>query len=276
MRFDRKKVFDGLRARFASKGLDKTQVEIIGALLDEFERRELPDPRFLAYMLATAWGECQWRPVREIGRGKGKDYGKPVNGKRVYYGRGLVQLTWLENYEKLGRALNIPLAENPDLALVPVIAVDILFVGMLDGMFAKDKKGKPHSLARYFGEGVDDPIGARRIINGTDKAEAFARWHRLILEVLEAARMPADEIKPSADVPIDPPAGKNEPAAIDVEVPAPPPAGKAAAGGIAGGVAAGAAAAASGFPWAYVLLGAGVIAAILFISIIIAKGQKNG
>lgn len=275
MKLDRKKVFDGLRARFASKGLDKTQVGVIGALLDEFERRALPDVRFLAYMLATAWGECQWRPVREIGRGKGREYGKPING-RVYYGRGLVQLTWKDNYEKFGKLLNLPLVDEPDIALELDVAVAVLFAGMINGLFAKDKKGKPHSLARYFGEGVDDPIGARRIINGTDKAEAFARWHRLILEVLEAARLPGGEGKPSADVPVDPPAGKNEPAAIDVEVPAPAPAGKAAAGGIAGGVAAGAAAAASGFHWAYVLLGAGVIAAILFISIIIAKGQKNG
>ena len=179
MRFDRKSVFDGLRADFGK--LDDVQVSVIAAMLDEFERRKLPDMRWLSYMLATGWGESKWKPVSEIGRGKGKKYGKPVNGK-VYYGRGCpTQLTWEYNYKKLGELLNLPLLADPDMALLVPVGVAIGFEGMIRGVFT----GK--SLGHYFNETVDDPVNARRIINGTDKAKLFAGYHYKILVTLAHA-----------------------------------------------------------------------------------------
>lgn len=85
----------------------------------------------------------------------------------------------------------------------------------------------------------------------------------VLRELLQPAPSPAPEPK------------KSEPAQIQVETPQETGAGKAAAGGIAGGVAAGAAAAANGIPWPWILFGAGCVVAIIFIAILIAKGQKS-
>ena len=42
-----------------------------------------------------------------------------------YYGRGFIQLTWEFNYIRYGSELSEPLANSPDLALVPTIAARI-------------------------------------------------------------------------------------------------------------------------------------------------------
>ena len=39
-----------------------------------------------------------------------------------YHGRGLIQLTWLDNYRKAGKDLNRPYVENPNLLLEPTDA----------------------------------------------------------------------------------------------------------------------------------------------------------
>ena len=60
------------------------------------------------------------QPVIEIGRGRGKSYGKPDKHRgQVPYGRGDVQLTWDRNYETADDelSLNGALLANFDLAL---------------------------------------------------------------------------------------------------------------------------------------------------------------
>src|SRR3546814_1469748 len=58
----------------------------------------------LAYGLATAWHEARFEPVEEIGKGRGKAYGKPGKYGQSQHGRGLVQVTWDSNYEWLDAA----------------------------------------------------------------------------------------------------------------------------------------------------------------------------
>lgn len=209
MSFHRKTFFDAMRESVFNGALKQTTVDGINAILDEWERRKLTDLRWLAYMLATCHGEVgtDMQPVREgftrtdaaarayVTRQK-YAYAKEINN-HVYYGRGLVQLTWEANYRAMGKLLGLDLAANPDLALIPAVAVKIMFEGMIRGTFT----GK--SLALYFNDHGEDWVSARRIINGTDKAAAFAavgKQFYAALKLAEAYKPPPD-IEPILPVP---------------------------------------------------------------------------
>lgn len=135
---------------------------------------KIPDLRWVAYMLATVKHETAgtFAPIAEYGRGKDQPYGIPDLNGRIYYGRGYVQLTWKENYAKLGKQLGLgdALVENPDLALDPDIAYRILSHGMRNGSFTGRK------LADYISGSRCNYVGARRIINGDDKAALIASY----------------------------------------------------------------------------------------------------
>lgn len=167
------------RSRFKT-GIIQSQVNGMEAILNEWERRGLQDLRHLAYMLATAYHEtgATMQAIEEWGKGIGRDYGKKLKMSRqpytapdqLYYGRGLVQLTWFENYEKMSHLLKIDLVNNPGLALKIDIAVKIMFEGMLkaESNFG-DFTGK--CLEQFFNGNTEDWLNARKIINGLDKAE---------------------------------------------------------------------------------------------------------
>ncbi len=163
------------------------------AILDEWERRQLKDKRWLAYILATTRREVGMRmqPVREgfaksdaaaraFVERQGYKYAKVVND-HVYYGRGLVQLTWDFNYRKMGELLRLDLLNNPDLALDPKIAAQILFEGMIRGSFTG------RSLSLYFNDELTDWINARRIVNGLDHAGEIAGVAQKFYAALKAA-----------------------------------------------------------------------------------------
>ena len=183
---NRKLTFDSIHNEFGS--LKQNQVVGIDAFIDEYEKRELKDPRFLAYMLATAWHETRatMQPIEEDGRGKGKAYGshykeaKDKNGQRLpytdtknlFYGRGYVQLTWYENYKK-ATAKNLKgwdFMLNPGLMLQVEPAIWAAFEGMINGWFTGKR------LSDYF-NAKSAPVSARRIINGTDRAELIAGYY---------------------------------------------------------------------------------------------------
>jgi predicted chitinase len=157
----------------------------INTVLDVWESRaDCTDLRWLAYMLATMLGEVgtKMSTVREgftktdaqarafVTR-QGYRYAKEVNG-HVYYGRGLVQLTWDFNYKSMGKIIGVDLYNNPDYALETENAVKIMFEGMIRGTFTGKK------LAHYFNATTEDWMNARRIINGTDKMATFAQYGR--------------------------------------------------------------------------------------------------
>ena len=136
-----------------------------------------------AYVLATAHHETAhtMRPIYEKGpksyfsKYDGRaDLGnnRPGDGYR-FRGRGFVQITGRKNYERYG------LDKNPDLALQPQTAARIACDGMRYGKFT----GK--ALGDYFGAGKCDPIGARRIINGTDRAKMIAGYWAVFKEAME-------------------------------------------------------------------------------------------
>lgn len=188
------------RAPFGNR-MSKQQSDGLEAILSKWEQEHSNlDIRYLAYILATVFHETGSRmvPVRE-GFAKNDAAARKVVANRtyglpdertghVYYGRGHVQLTWYENYKTMGRILGLrnELIDNPDLAMRPDISLRILFEGMLRGVSGKgDYTGQ--SLDMYFSATKDDPVGARRIINGTDKAALIAGYHRAFLDSLNAA-----------------------------------------------------------------------------------------
>lgn len=184
---DRRAFFDGVRPDLFGGTISQAQVEGIDAILDEWEARNLTDLRWLAYMLATTYHETNktMQPVREA-YWLSEDWRRRNLRYYPWYGRGYVQLTWEENYRKMGRLLGVDLTGNLDLAMDPHIAAAIMFEGMMQAESSfGDFTGK--CLEMYFNDTTDDPVGARRIINGTDKADLIAGYHREFLKDLRNA-----------------------------------------------------------------------------------------
>lgn len=189
---DRAVLFSRIRPTMAAGRLSQRQVDGINRLLDVWEReRPFDDLRFLAYCLATSAWETDWTftPIEEVG-GKSRKYGQPdpITGQR-YYGRGDVQLTHKRNYERAGKVLGIDLVNRPELVLEPKTSAMILFTGMRDGWFTG------HRLDGYFTASKTDWTGARRIVNGTDRATIIAaRAQTFHAALVAAARPPAGPI----------------------------------------------------------------------------------
>ena len=210
MRIDRQKFIALVRETAFGARMTRYQVNGVLAILDAWAALA-PDAiaSWIAYALATAKWETAhtMQPIAEFGKGRGRKYGAPVGPYRqVYYGRGFVQLTWLENYRKATEELrkrgfmraNEDLVREPSLAMRDDIAAAIMVLGMVEGWFTG------HKLARHFNERVTDWREARRIINGMDKADQIARIARQFHEALLASR--ASEIPaPVPAPPVAPP-----------------------------------------------------------------------
>ena len=139
------------------------------------------------------------RPIEEIGKGSTKIYGKwfvknskeqcyTNSSKKVtyfkstyphlYYGRGYVQLTWFDNYLKMGDLLvDNQIIDDPKLfindpskAMDPTYATYILVLGMVNGLFT----GVP--LNKYINSERCDFVNARKVVNGLDKADLIASY----------------------------------------------------------------------------------------------------
>lgn len=164
--------FDHVRAYPFGGEMSQEQVDGQSFILDAWEAHAGDDDvRWLAYFLATAMHETAstMMPIEEYGKGQGYSYGKPdpVTGE-VYYGRGYVQLTWADNYKRADAELGFhgkaSCYHYPENALDPIQAARIGYRGMAQGWFRS-----PNTFAKYFSPSVDDPYGAREIINGDKK-----------------------------------------------------------------------------------------------------------
>lgn len=177
---DRKKFFDGVRHGPFNGKLTKGQVDGMNAIIDEYERRKWTELRWLAYMLATTKWETD-HTMQPISEGGGPKY---LKSKKYYpwIGRGYVQLTWKKNYQTMSELLGINLIKDPELALDPKVAAQVMFEGMLRGTFT----GK--ALRHYFNEAKTDWLNARRIINGTDRASEIAAIAKQFYADLVAAQ----------------------------------------------------------------------------------------
>lgn len=212
--------------------LTTDQVSGVNLVLDEWNKRNLTDIRWLAYMLATDFWETAktMQPIREANGksdtetikrldaayaagklGQVKNiYWRPDKRGKAWFGRGLVQLTHEKNYINMANILNIPLDVKPELALDPKVAVLVMFEGMLQATSVKgDFTGR--SLEQYFNTVTDDPIGARAVINGSDKAKLVASYYKNFLDALKESikEIPDDKFRPEEAKPDDIPVAKS-------------------------------------------------------------------
>lgn len=193
--YERKYFFDCVRASLFRGNLTQSQVDGMTHILDLWEKNfPYKSKSHLAYIFATIYHETdqKMRPVEEYGKGKGQKYGVPTGPyNKVYYGRGHVQLTWEDNYKKgTGKikpyGFTADLHQYPEKALEDDISAVIMFDGMGDGWFTGV------GLSKYFNDTTEDPVNARRTVNGTDKADLIASYYWKFQEALE----PISEVDP--------------------------------------------------------------------------------
>lgn len=192
----RKLFFAGYRYKFGR--LQQSQVDGLESILESFENDpDLTDIRHAAYMLATVKIECAdtWQPINEWGSDgylskyePGTKLGLSLGNTQVgdslrFPGRGYVMITGRANYLRLGEALGLgyDLIVNPHRALEPRVAYRIMSIGMRDGLFTG------RNLSQYISGKACDYKGARRIINGQDKAEVIASFAALFEQTLKSA-----------------------------------------------------------------------------------------
>jgi hypothetical protein len=158
----------------------------------------------LAYILATIYHEtaATMLPIRERG---GNDYffrmydPESPDPKRaalakkmgalpgdgiLFPGRGYIQITWRQNYLKFEKLLKQDFTSSmaaADRMLEHDNAIFAAIYGMERGIFTGKK------LSDYITKDKVDFVGARRIINGTDKAQKIAAHANEYLKLLVVA-----------------------------------------------------------------------------------------
>lgn len=147
-------------------------------IVKECLRQGVTDRQQIAYILASCKHETgNFIYNEEIASGSAyegrADLGNTQPGDGIKYkGRGLIMLTGRVNYSYWSKRLKKDLVGNPELAKVAGNALTISVVGMQLGTFTGRR------LGRYIGGGKADYIGARAIVNGSDKAALIAGYAR--------------------------------------------------------------------------------------------------
>ncbi|GAA3064801.1 chitinase [Rhizobium viscosum] len=198
---DRQFFFGTVQHALFNGSLAPAQIEGMNAILDYWDANlATADRRWLAYILATAFHETAYtmQPVREtlatsdsraveiletaFASGRlswvKSPYWRPDEDGKCWLGRGLVQLTHKRNYEAMSEVTGIDLVAHPDRAMEMTPAVTILIEGMLCGSFTS------HRLCDHLNEEKEDWVNARRIVNGTDRAEKLAEYGRAFLTAI--------------------------------------------------------------------------------------------
>lgn len=185
---DRKAFYDALRPSLGPF----TEANVAGfeLVLNEGEKRTTPLSH-LAYVLATAWWESgkTMAPVEEafyLGA-KADAYRRKLR-YFPYHGRGLVQLTWKENYRKASELVGVDLVAQPHRAMDPKISVLVFFDGMEKGWFTgKDLDDYIDDIDEADDEDLREFANARRVVNGTDRQVEIGKLALQFERALKAA-----------------------------------------------------------------------------------------
>lgn len=197
-----KHFFDTVRPIFGGK-LNTLQVEGMQKIVEYAAKWEY-HPADTAFMLGQIKHEtADWmQPLREGARrfGPGNytnqqsinavtaifnkriirtNYALPTGPyNQSYYGRGLIQITWIDNYRKFENILGKPLQENPDLALDWDISLDIAFIGCRDGVFRKKALSDFEFPAQF--KAARDIVNGDTATNGTLTAQYAETFYKAL------------------------------------------------------------------------------------------------
>ncbi len=200
MAVDRARFYDRVRQNPFPGRLSRAQVAGMDAIFDHWVLHSKAADSALAYVLATAFHETAgtMQPVREtlatsdaeaVARldrafASGRlpsvkvPYWRPDADGKSWLGRGFVQLTQKRNYEAMSDLTGEDLVADPGLVMRIDIAARILIEGMRVGLFTGWR------LNYFFGRDKADWVGARKIVNGTDRAELVAGYGRAFVVAL--------------------------------------------------------------------------------------------
>lgn len=191
-------------------------------LIDECKRHGLLRNQ-TAYVLGTVWHESAhtMKPVKEtvmawhndkfpsdaevirrldsaMARGLLPQVSRPY-WRDGAFGRGFVQATHHFNYVKAQEETGIPFAEDYDLMLDAEKSALVTVRGMNEGWFTGKR------LSQYITLQRSDFRGARRIVNGLDRAAEIARTAQAYDAALLADGYGIEPVAPDVE-PIEPPA----------------------------------------------------------------------
>lgn len=220
MKMNRAIFFNQVRSSVFGGRLSTKQVDGMNRIIDYWEDRypQIDADRF-SYILSTVKGETgNMQPIKEKGGRRYFTRMYDIKGKRPYKARelgnihpgdgakfpgmGLIQNTGRRNARRASELIHEVLGKSVDFESQPKLlmeweyALPLMFEGFIRGVWTGKK------LDDYFndGDGDDDLINARRIVNGRDKARAFAAWAKSFRSAIEAAMEaePVDVIEAEA------------------------------------------------------------------------------
>jgi len=205
MLVNRKIFYEGFRKAFGK--LTQENVDDLNFILNKLDNSSMISgsdwdivKAKYAYIFATIYWETAqtFDPISE----KGSRRYLMAKPYYPYYGRGFGQLTWRENYRIFGLCIGVDLVNNPYLANEPENAWKILEEGMTrSGGPGRDANFTGLTLNEVFDNGWEDEIElvklmvkARRIINGTDKANTIADIAMKFFSFIELTDEPQSDI----------------------------------------------------------------------------------
>jgi len=213
---DRVKFFDDVRSWMGPMG--QPQVDGIEALLNAGDGMPL---QHMAFVLANVHHETggYMFPIKETVFAHHKDknpsdatvrarldrawqdgnlpWVKTPYWRDGWFGRGQIQITHMDNYRRVGKAIGVDLVTSPARALEPAVSAKVAVMGMALGLFTGKK------LSDYnFPHDLQNPPAThpRRIVNGQDGSDdKVSRVHGEFVGALDAGGWGASVVAPATD-----------------------------------------------------------------------------